>query len=100
EAWLDHAEVPASAPAILHTARHVRHVEANVQFPTRLTALTDRDQRRADPPAVTEAEIGLVGPLDHKVFAKRAGAEAIGARRQIADPFGKMRHRIGVDGLV
>ncbi len=99
-AGLDDPEVPSGSPSILHPACHVRHIEAYIQFPARLAALTDLDQYGTDAPAVAKAKTGLADAVDHKVLAEGARSEAIGTRRYLPGPSREVRCRIGVNGLM
>lgn len=99
-AGLDDPEVPSGSPGILHSACHVRHIEAYIKLPARLATLTDFDQYRADAPAVAQAKTGLADAVNHKVLAEGARSEAIGTRRYLFGPCREVRCRVGMNGLL
>src|SRR3546814_2203254 len=64
--------VPAGAAAGLHAPHHVGHAEAVVEFPARLPALADFEQRGAQFEAVAEADVVFVEAARADVLAERA----------------------------
>ncbi|GAB7555268.1 hypothetical protein NRB_47830 [Novosphingobium sp. 11B] len=99
-AILDHPVVPAR-PARFHAPGvDLRPVEAMIELPAWLAALTHLDERGAHPPAIADEDVFLGQPIGRDILPEGA---VIGQQRMVADRFAPpviVVVGVVVDGLV